>query len=304
MAETNYSQFEVQNDGVRRPSLSANSQSPCETVEDLHQRVLAALATARVKRCPNCAAIIPIQMDTHYRCEQCKEKFCGMCNTLEKNLKDGFSHNEWDVENPGKCPRYLHQLYAGFPKDQVLDRYKFDQEKAAVENVKSQAQNENLWNQMVNEKFNGQPIVKDPNESFQPSTASTGAEETTPVLNSSPPAAQNPNDYGLDPAYLEREKQKQRKMCYLGCFGAIYAFFYMILYILLIYGGTEGMKLPVSDFPLQFELTLRDQSVQKNLCRRFVSFKVVWVWFSLSHPVATSASQITTMETGVNFVPC
>eukprot|EP00808_Paulinella_micropora_P007063 g70342.t1 len=113
----------------RTLNKDATFEHQCEQFEipGLEERLLDILAEGAVQHCPQCKA--PGRKDlacSHITCEQCKQRWCYVCEAKIEDLPDGnFSeHNEFMLGvTPNNCPMYLQYKYGMENFDIVSGRY-------------------------------------------------------------------------------------------------------------------------------------------------------------------------------------
>jgi hypothetical protein len=100
-------------------------------------------------------------------CDKCKQRFCYVCGIAANKLEGGFGvHNQWNFNqapDANRCPTYLHYKW-GIPGNPAaaLDSFHRELQTKALEKLKEELKNDEIWMEVVNKKFQGEPIVAQP----------------------------------------------------------------------------------------------------------------------------------------------
>eukprot|EP00475_Leptophrys_vorax_P005343 TRINITY_DN13243_c0_g1_i4.p1 TRINITY_DN13243_c0_g1~~TRINITY_DN13243_c0_g1_i4.p1 ORF type:complete len:713 (+),score=153.36 TRINITY_DN13243_c0_g1_i4:756-2894(+) len=155
---------------LKKPELGTHHCS-VDPVAKLYGRVLETLAAASSRSCPNCGSSGMKDLAcTHITCDKCSQRFCYSCGISESKLEGGFqAHNQWTMDlsedmKQKRCPLYLQAKWGFDGEDAAaaLDNFHRSLQIQAIENLKKEVNDETLWNQMVEERFFGKPIVEPP----------------------------------------------------------------------------------------------------------------------------------------------
>jgi hypothetical protein len=138
-----------------------------DPIEKLYQKVLEVLATSASRACPNCGTSGMKDLScTHITCDKCQKKFCYVCEVAESALEGGFAvHNQWELDAiANRCPMYLHLKWGndGQNPAAALDSFHRELQTKAIDALKAEVNDEILWSDTVQRKFEGKPIVPPP----------------------------------------------------------------------------------------------------------------------------------------------
>jgi hypothetical protein len=206
-----------------------------DPVEKLYQKVLEVLATSASRTCPTCGTSGMKDLAcTHITCDKCQQKFCYVCGVAETALEGGFGvHNQWELNGPPdakRCPMYLHFKWGndGENPAAALDSFHRELQTKAIEALKTEVNDESLWNDMVQKKFEGKPIV-------------------------APPVYFDPNNLPPE-VLLARERAEQmnrihgRLTLVFSVYMLLYTLFFYAMYTWMIHAGRTNLNSSVRSY--------------------------------------------------------